>query len=72
MPQYTSLFFLLQEVRLPPVLTMQQVGLPSLQTLARHVVDSLPSVEVSFNVPDILAQWVAGVAQVGRNDLRQV
>uniref|UniRef100_A0A383VAQ1 Uncharacterized protein n=1 Tax=Tetradesmus obliquus TaxID=3088 RepID=A0A383VAQ1_TETOB len=52
-----------KEVRLPPVLTMQQVGLPSLQTLARHVVDSLPSVEVSFNVPDILAQWVAGVAQ---------
>ncbi|KAF6261548.1 hypothetical protein COO60DRAFT_753213 [Scenedesmus sp. NREL 46B-D3] len=52
-----------KELRLPPLLTMHNVSLPTLQQLARNFVDSLPSVEVSFNVPDILAQWVAGVVQ---------
>jgi hypothetical protein len=54
----------LQELRVPPLLTMHNVSLPTFQQLARHFVDSLPSIEVSFNVPDILAQWVAGVVQV--------
>jgi hypothetical protein len=53
-----------QELRLPPLLTMHNVSLPTFQQLARHFVDSLPSVELSFNVPDVLAQWVAGVVQV--------
>jgi hypothetical protein len=44
---------------------MHNVSLPTFQQLARHVVDSLPSMELSFNVPDVLAQWVAGVVQVG-------
>jgi hypothetical protein len=55
----------MQELRLPPLLTMHNVSLPTFQQLARHFVDSLPSVELSFNVPGVLAQWVAGVVQVG-------
>jgi hypothetical protein len=43
---------------------MHNVSLPTFQGLARHLLDSLPSVELSFNVPDILAQWVAGLVQV--------
>lgn len=51
----------MQVAKLPPLLTMRDLSIPSFQELTENFTADPRSIEVSLAVPDVLAQWVAGL-----------